>query len=326
MTENQTTPAYRIGIDLGGTNIKAGIVNAQNHIVATRKCKTLAERPWQQVATDMAQMAREAAQEAGISVADCASVGVGSPGIVDAASGVVVYSNNFPGWENIPLGQTLGELLHLPVYLSNDANCAALGEYAAGAAKGARSAVLLTLGTGVGGGVVYDGRIFEGGGAGGAELGHTTMIAGGERCTCGRMGCLESYCSATALIREAKAAAAAHPESVLGCLCEGDLSKMDGRIPFDAMRAGDPIATAVVETYIRYLGEGIVNMMNIFRPETVLLSGGICAEGETLTDPLNAFARQYAFGGTRVSVPEIKRAVLGNDAGIVGAANLAPAP
>ena len=312
---------YRIGIDLGGTNIKAGVVNASNEIVATARRKTLVNRPWQEIVADMAAAAREAVQQAGITLEDCASLGVGSPGTVNAKTGIVVYSNNFPGWENIPLGETLGKDLGLPVYLSNDANCAALGEFVAGAAKNADSTVLLTLGTGVGGGVVFDGKVFEGG-PGGAELGHTTLVVDGILCTCGRKGCIESYCSATALIREAKAAALRHPDSKLAAMCEGNVENMDGRIPFEAARAGDNTAQQVVEEYIHMLGEGIVNMVNIFRPEIVLLSGGICGEGRYLTDPLNAFVRTHAFAGERIAIPPVERAMLGNDAGIIGAANL----
>ncbi|MEG2594998.1 MAG: type I phosphomannose isomerase catalytic subunit [Ruthenibacterium sp.] len=312
--------AYRIGIDLGGTNIKAGIVDENNHIIAKYSIPTRAERPWQAVAADMAEAVKAALAKANLSLADCVSVGVGCPGTVDAATGNVPYSNNL-AWENAALGDTLAQALGLPVRVSNDANCAALGEFVAGAAAGVRSAVLLTLGTGVGGGVVFDGKIFEGG-PGGAELGHSTLIAGGAPCTCGRNGCLEAYASATALVREARSAAQAHPESVMNTMCAGNLDKMNGRIPFDAARANDAAGKAVVAQYIEWLGEGIVNMVNIFRPEVVLLSGGICGEGRYLTDPLNAFVQKYAFAGKHAPIPPVLCATLGNDAGILGAANL----
>ncbi|MEG1073745.1 MAG: type I phosphomannose isomerase catalytic subunit [Ruthenibacterium sp.] len=312
--------AYRIGIDLGGTNIKAGVVDENNHIIAKHSIPTRAERPWQAVAADMADAVKAALQKANLTLADCTFVGVGCPGTVDAATGRVPYSNNL-AWEDAALGETLEQALCLPVRVSNDANCAALGEFVAGAAADVSSAVLLTLGTGVGGGVVFDGKIFEGG-PGGAELGHTTLIAGGAPCTCGRNGCLEAYASATALVREARSAAAAHPESIMNAMCAGDLDKMNGRIPFDAARADDAAGKAVVAQYIEWLGEGIVNMVNIFRPEVVLISGGICGEGEYLTDPLNAFVRKYAFAGKHAPIPPVLRATLGNDAGILGAANL----
>ncbi len=320
MAQVEQTSFYRVGIDLGGTNIKAGIVSENNELLASYSCKTLVERPWRVVVADMAMAAGKAAEKLGITLADCVSCGVGSPGTVNAATGVVVYSNNFD-WENIPLGETLCDLMGMPVKVSNDANCAALGECVAGAAKEVSSAVLLTLGTGVGGGVVFDGKVFEGG-PGGAELGHTCVVPEGELCTCGRKGCLESYASATALIREANRAAAAHPESEMNALLPKYGNEMNGIIPFTAAKNGDAVAQTVIDDYVHWLGEGIINLVNIFRPEVVLLAGGVCAQGENLTKPLNAQLKQYAFGGARVQCPEVKIAALGNDAGILGAANL----
>ncbi len=311
---------YRVGIDLGGTNIKAGVVNASNEIIASHKCKTLVGRPWQEIVGDIANAAKKALEAAKLTADECEFLGIGTPGTVDAATGEVIFANNFY-WENIPLASELRRLVGLPVYISNDANCAALGEFVAGAAEDVDSTVLLTLGTGVGGGVVFDGKIFEGGGPGGAELGHTTLLSGGEPCTCGRKGCCEAYCSATALVREANKAADAHPESLLAKK-RAENKEMNGVIPFAAARAGDETALAVVNQYIEWLGETIVNMVNIFRPDIVLLSGGICGEGKYLTDPLNEYVKKYSYSGARVRVPEVKRATLGNDAGIIGAANL----
>ncbi len=319
--QQATTPkTYRVGIDLGGTNIKAGIVSENNELLSSFSCKTLVERPWREVVADMAMAAGKAAEKLGITLADCTSCGVGSPGTVNAATGEVVYSNNFD-WEHIPLGEALAELMGMPVKASNDANCAALGECVAGAAKDVSSAVLLTLGTGVGGGVVFGGKVFEGG-AGGAELGHSCIVEDGELCTCGRKGCLESYASATALIREASRAAAAHPESSMHELLQQYGGEMNGIIPFTAAQNGDAAAKLVVDHYIDWLGKGIVDFVNIFRPEVVLLAGGVCAQGENLTKPLTAYVKQYAFGGDRIASPEVKIAALGNDAGILGAANL----
>ena len=311
---------YRIGIDLGGTNIKAGVVDEGDEIIATSKRKTLVERPWQEIVKDIAATAQDAVAKAGLSLDDCVGVGMGSPGTVDSARGVIVFSNNF-FWENIPFAEEFRKYIPLPLHITNDANCAALGEVVAGAAKGCKSAVLLTLGIGVGGGVVIDGKLFEGG-PGGAELGHTTLIAGGEPCTCGRRGCIESYCSATALVREANRAADEHPESLLARLRRENGGEMNGILPFDAARRGDGIAKAVVDQYVEWLGEAITNFINIFRPEMILISGGICGEGKALTDPLNAYARQYAFSGERIFIPPVVPAKLGNDAGIIGAASL----
>lgn len=312
---------YRAGIDLGGTNIKAGIVDENQKILLEDFVPTRVERPYQEVIKDMTELVKRLLAELGISEDELASVGVGSPGTVDAAQGVVLYSNNF-GWENVPLVAELGTYFSCPIGISNDANCAALGEVKAGAAKEIANAVLITLGTGVGGGVIIDGRVFEGAHAGGAELGHTSLIFGGEACTCGRKGCVEAYVSATALIRDAKRAAEKHPGSKMKALCGENLSNMNGKIPFDAAWEGDAAAKEVVENYITYLGEAIVNFVNIFRPDVILLSGGVCNQGEKLTKPLSLYIKDKCFAKESVFIPEVKCAILGNSAGIIGAANL----
>lgn len=309
---------YRIGIDLGGTNIKAGIVDDANHLLATASRPTKSERPWQEVVADMAETVKDAAAKAGVTVEACRSVGIGNPGVIDSENGIIVYSNNL-GWDNVPLTEEFVKYIHLPVHVSNDANCAAMGEAVAGAAAGAGNVILLTLGTGVGGGIILGGKVFEGG-IGGAELGHVTLIAGGKLCTCGRKGCIESYCSATALIAQASEALEKHPESMMAKLVAEE-GAMNGKIPFDAAQSGDAVAQAVIDQYIEYLGEAVTNFVNIFRPKVVLLSGGVCAQGENLTKPLNAYIRKYAFGGERTVDTVVKIAQLGNDAGIIGAAN-----
>lgn len=312
---------YRVGIDLGGTNIKAGIVNEKNEILIQDLVPTLTERPYQEVLKDMADLVLELAKRLSIDVKEMEGIGIGSPGTIDAEKGIVVYSNNF-GWENVPVAQELGRYFTCPIRISNDANCATLGECKAGAAVETRNVVLLTLGTGVGGGVVLDGKIFEGAHAGGVELGHTSLIFGGEPCTCGRKGCVEAYTSATALIRDAKRAARKHPESVMHMLCKGDIDNMNGKIPFDAALKGDKAATEVIENYIMYLGEAITDFVNIFRPDVVLLSGGICNQRERLTKPLSEYIKKSCFSGDKAYVPEVRCATLGYHAGIIGAANL----
>ena len=310
---------YRIGIDLGGTNIKAGIVDRDHKIIASASRKTRGERHCGEVLDDMAGTVKDALQKAGISLEQCESIGIGSPGTIDHERGIVIYSNNIR-WEQVRLAEEIKQRLSLPVKVANDANCAALGEALAGSAKGCKDVVLLTLGTGVGGGVIIDGKLFQGG-IGGAELGHTTLIAGGELCTCGRRGCVEAYCSATALIREADRAAEQSPQSLLRKMREEE-QEMNGRIPFDAMKAGDKQGTEVVEQYIQWLGEAVTNYVNIFRPQMVLLSGGICGQGALLTEPLKEYVKTHAFAGERLAIPDIAIAKLGNDAGIIGAANL----
>lgn len=312
---------YRVGIDLGGTNIKAGIVNKQQEIIMQGSVPTNVQRPYANIIKDIAELVQNLFRQSGLKTDDIIGIGIGSPGTIDAKTGVVVYSNNFD-WKNVPLVEELQKYLDFPIAISNDANCAALGEVKAGAAKHSNNVVLLTLGTGVGGGVVVDGKIFEGGHAGGAELGHTILVRGGEQCTCGRKGCLEAYASATALIRQTKQAAMEHQDSKIYEYCNHDLTQINGKTVFDAAAAGDATAQKVVDDYISYLGDGIVDFVNVFRPDKVLLSGGVCNQGTILTDPLNAYIKKYCFAGEHGVIPEVATAILGNDAGIIGAAAL----
>ena len=312
---------YRAGIDLGGTAIKAGIIDAKQQIVAQASVPTGAERPAEEVIADMAGVVRQLLEKLQIDESGLLGIGVGSPGLVDADAGIVRYSNNI-SWENVALVQELKKYFSCEIRISNDANCAALGEVKAGAAKDIANAVLLTLGTGVGAGIILNGRVFEGSNAGGAELGHISMVVGGEPCTCGRRGCVEAYVSATALIRDAKRAAAADKKSLLNELCDQRLENMNGRIPFDAALQGDKTAKEVVENYCTYLAEAIANYVNIFRPDVVLLSGGICNQGTNLTKAVEEHLSFLCFGGDRAFVPPVRCAVLGSDAGMIGAANL----
>lgn len=315
---------YRVGIDLGGTNIKAGIVNEKYEIIIQDSIPTKVERPYQEIIKDMAELVQSLVRNAKIREDDIEGIGIGSPGTVDAETGVVVYSNNFD-WENIPLVKELHKYINFSIAVSNDANCAALGEVKAGAAKDAANVVLLTLGTGVGGGVVVNGKIFEGGHAGGAELGHTMLVRGGELCTCGRKGCLEAYASATALIRQTKEAAKNNPDSKILEFCNHDENQINGKTVFDAALENDETAKKVVQDYIEYLGDGIVDFVNIFRPDKVLLSGGVCNQGTVLTNPLNVYVQKYCFAGSKGVIPTVTCATLGNSAGIIGASALTEA-
>lgn len=311
---------YRIGIDLGGTNIVAGVMDDQYRIVGTARCKTRIPRPAQEIVEDMARMAREAVTAAGLTMDDIASVGVGSPGTCNADTGIVEYSNNL-GFENIPLRDWLSGMLGKVVYIENDANAAALGEAMAGAAKGAQSCVCITLGTGVGGGIIIDGKIYGGFNFAGAELGHTVIMVDGEPCTCGRNGCWESYASATGLIRQTRRAMEAHPESAMWKIA-GSLDNVDGRTSFDAMRAGDEAGKQVVDQYIRYIACGLINVINIFQPEVLCIGGGICKEGDTLLKPLAEHIQKERYSRFSSHQTRLCVAQLGNDAGIIGAAVL----
>ena len=320
MEQQNKNNKFRIGVDLGGTNIKVGIVDINNNIIQTHSCDTLSNRSWQEVVDDIIKTVKITVDKSNITIEDCISCGIGCPGTINASNGVVIYSNNLK-WENVPLGEYLSNALNLPVKVSNDANCAALGECVAGVAKEYKSAVLLTLGTGVGGGVVYDGKIFEGG-AGGMELGHISLVDEGDECTCGRRGCIESYCSATALIRQSLKCIEIHSDTLMVKLMQENNNKMNAKIPFDAAKLNDKYALNLVNRYIEWLGKSIVNMINIFRPEVVLLSGGICAEGEYLTIPLTKYANKYSYAAGLVDKIPVKIAMLGNTAGILGAASL----
>ena len=311
---------YAFGIDLGGTNIVAGVVDDEFRIVATAKCKTRIPRPAEEIVVDMARMAKEAVQNAGLTMADIAYVGVGSPGTCNADTGIVEYSNNLQ-FEKLPLRDMLGGMLDKAVYIENDANAAALGEALAGAAKGAQSCVCITLGTGVGGGIIIDGKIYGGFNFAGAELGHTVIMVDGELCTCGRFGCWEAYASATALINQTRRAMVNHPDSAMWSIAE-DLDKVNGRTAFDGMRAGDAVAAQVVDTYIKYIATGLINVINIFQPEVLCIGGGICKEGDTLLKPLAAHIERERYSKYSSHQTRLCVATLGNDAGIIGAAFL----
>ena len=311
---------YRIGIDLGGTNIKAGVVNDQYEIVASAWCKTRLPRPSQEILMDMARMAREAAEKAGLTMDDIASVGIGIPGTCNADTGVVEYACNVQ-FENVPVRDIMHGLLGKDIYIENDANAAALGEALAGAAKGAQSAVCITLGTGVGGGIIIDGRIYGGFNFAGAELGHIVINEGGELCGCGRQGCWEAYASATALINQTRRAMVNHQESKMWEIA-GDLDKVDGRTAFDGMRAEDAVASQVVDTYIQHIACGLINVINIFQPEVLCIGGGICKEGETLMKPLREHIERERYSKYSTHQTRLCVAQLGNDAGIIGAACL----
>ena len=309
----------RIGIDLGGTNIAAGLVNDDMKIVCKSSLPTKSERPYTEIVKDMAALVMTLVDKAGIPLSDVESVGIGCPGTPVVETGEILYSNNL-GWENVPLLPELAKYIKQPLRLDNDANCAALGETLAGAAKGTRSTILLTLGPGVGGGIILDGKVYAGINHAGAELGHTVIVSGGEPCTCGRRGCLEAYASATALIRMGKKAAAQHPDSLLARAYKEN-GRLTGLLIFDALDKGDEAAKEVVDTYLFYLAEGITNFVNIFQPEAVILGGGISAQGEKILVPLRRQVAADVFC-KQVSMPKILCATLGNDAGIIGAALL----
>ncbi len=312
---------YKIGIDLGGTTIKIGVVDSENNIVQRNSCKTLAQRHYSEIIKDMIQLVYTTLNIANISINDCLTIGIGSPGAIDSKKGEVVFAGNFKGFKNIPLVKEIADEFKIPVFLENDANCAALGEFVAGTAKNIKSGALFTLGTGFGSGIIYDGKILATP-PGGAEYGHTTLVKNGESCTCGREGCVESYCSATALIKFSKKAAAENHDSLLYKLCNENVENMDARIPFEAMKRGDKTAIKVIAEYTENLACALTDFSNIFKPEIILIGGGLSIHGKILTDPINEYLKKYSFASDLLKVAPVKIATLGNDAGIIGAANL----
>ncbi|MBS4912491.1 MAG: ROK family protein, partial [Subdoligranulum variabile] len=270
-----------LGVDLGGTNIKAALVNSEGEILCEAGIPTNLPRPAEAVCDDIATLCLQLAEGK-----DVAGVGVGCPGTVDG--GTVLYSNNLD-WHDFAMEEYLAQKIGLPVVVGNDANVAALGEALAGCAKGAQSTVVVTLGTGVGAGVVLDGKLLTGYTGAASEAGHMVVLdtPDAPRCTCGRHGCLEALASATALIRMTKEARLAHPESALNVLAAKP-EDVNGRTAFDAAAQGDAAAQQVVDTYIHYLAVGIANLINIFFPEVIGLSGGVANQGENLLKPLRA--------------------------------------
>lgn len=311
---------YYIGIDLGGTNIKAGVVNENYEIIAKATTKTNCPRPAKEIAGDMAKVSLEAVQNAGISIDDIEWIGIGTPGIADNVNGTIPYSNNL-GFENVPIRDYIHEHINKPVYVANDANAAAYGEFVAGAAKGANDAVCITLGTGVGAGVIIDGKIFTGRNLAGTEIGHMVIEVDGPACTCGRKGCFETFSSATGLINMTKTAIAENPDSILAEYEKND-GKVSARHAFDAMRAGDTAAKGVVDKYIKYLAAGITNVINIFQPDILCIGGGVCNEGDPLLVPMKELVKKEVYTRMLDCNTEITVAELGNDAGIIGAAFL----
>lgn len=312
---------YRVGIDLGGTNIAVGIVDQNKKIIGSAKVKTNAPRPAKEIADDMARAVSLALTDTGLSLDDIECVGVGTPGSVISETGVVVYANNL-GFFNVPLGEMLSKKLGKKVTVENDANAAAYGEYIAGAGKGARNFIALTLGTGVGGGIIIDGKIYSGSNYAGGELGHTVIQMDGQTCTCGRNGCFEAYASATALIRQTKQAMLRFPKSNMWALCDNNINNASGRTAFDAMRNGDSAAAEVVKEYTHFVAVGVANMINIFQPDVLCIGGGISNEGETLMKPIRDFVKGENYARNMEHLTVLKVASLANDAGIIGAAFL----
>ena len=311
-----------IGIDIGGTNLKAGLVDESGLILATHRRKVAQVDDRESLAWTLVALTQDLCRAANVPLDQVASVGVGVPGAVDIYSGSVLYTCNLP-LRNVPLRKLFHRYLALPLYVENDANCAALAEYFVGAGRGSKRFVTITLGTGIGGGIIHNGKIFHGANGMAGEVGHMSIVYQGEPCPCGRRGCWERYASAAALKRQTAQAMQEHPDSILFQVVEENDGHVSGQSAFIAMRRGDPVGKQVCDQYIDYLAAGIVNLINIFQPDTLAIGGGVSNEDDRyLLTPLRRRVEQESLPCNRDKMTRIVRAELGTQAGIIGAAFL----
>ena len=305
-----------LGVDLGGTNIAVGLVDENGAIICQDDTPTLATRPTEEIIKDMCDLCKKVGDEAGKSMDEVAAIGVGCPGTVDNENGVIAYSNNIP-MKQFPMREMIRAHINKPVNLENDANAAAYGEYIING-KGAKNYIFITLGTGVGGGIIINEKIYRGFNFAGAELGHITLMVDGEQCSCGKKGCWEAYASVTALIRQTKAAMDKNPDSLMHEIAKAE-GKVSGRTAFDAAKKGDKAGQEVVDMYEKYVAEGLVSILNIFQPEKIAIGGGISKEGDYLLNPIKELVYKDDYN-KYMPKTEIEIATLFNDAGIIGAA------
>ncbi len=318
---------YYIGIDLGGTNIAAGVVDENHKIVKKASVPTGASRHADEITADIAALCRRVADEADVPFDAIEYIGIATPGSAKCDTGEILYANNLP-FSNYNMAKKLSSMLGVEkrVYIENDANAAAKAEAVAGAAKGSKYSVMITLGTGVGGGIILDGQVYTGFNYAGAELGHIVIKKGGRKCSCGRCGCWETYSSATGLVRTTREkleeCRKTGRKTIMEEMIGGDLSRVSARTAFNAKRRGDEVASEVVEDYVNDLVCGLVNIINIFQPNVLSIGGGISGEGDYLLNmlPEKVFAETYSRGDTPQCT--LKIAEMGNDAGIIGAAAL----
>ena len=311
---------YYIGIDLGGTNIAVGLVSEDGKILRKAETPTLAKRPYADIVRDMAACIAKLLDEAKLTTQDIAAIGIGIPGIAEQKTGRGIFCTNL-GWRNIPLRDELKSYYDLPIFIDNDATVAGWAEYQAGVSRNTSSSVFLTLGTGVGAGIIVDGKIWSGAHGAASELGHLIIEVDGIPCTCGKCGCTERYCSATAIIRMAKEACALHPDCAILKAVNGDVDKITAKTVFDLAKEGDDIASRVFRRYVKYLTIAINNVVSFLDPDMIVLGGGVSRAGDFLLDAVRELLPKYLMYPV-LPMPEIALAQLGNDAGIIGAALL----
>jgi len=314
---------YIIGVDLGGTNIVAGAMPLDgSREIAMRTAQTLADGGADSVVERIAAMIEEVitqtSAETGAERSDFLGVGIGSPGPLDREKGIVIVTPNL-GWKNFPLRDEIAKRVSLDATLDNDANCATLGEFWCGAAVGGKNVVGMTLGTGIGGGLILDGKLYHGSSDAAGEIGHTTIDSTGRRCKCGNYGCLEAYASGPAIAERAREALRGDEgESMLQGMVDGDLKRLTAQTVYEASKRGDAVAREVVRETARFLGAGVSNLINIFNPDVVVLAGGVTQAGDALFEPLRAEVRRRAFRPA-VEACRIVPGALPLSAGVVGA-------
>lgn len=310
---------YRIGVDIGGMSVKTGVVDESGKILAVAKTKT--DKNPDNAVTNIVSDIEKVIAKVNVKKEEILGIGIGCPGALDVPNGVIVFANNL-NWHNVPLCKLLKDKFGLDAKLCNDADAAALAEALYGAGKDYKDSIMLTLGTGVGGGIVINGKLYQGGRMLGTELGHVSLVYDGLRCSCGRKGCIEMYASATALMRQTREAMEKDETSKMWDYCNGDINNVSGLTAFECEKLGDASARQVVDNYCSYLGESVMNFLNMVRPDAVILGGGISAQGKNLTDRIQAYCEKWHYGYVGAPRTEIVTAKLGNDAGIIGAASL----
>ena len=311
---------YFAGIDIGGMSIKIGLVSLEGKLIVSRAIPTNHDLGYEDMVRRSSELISELCKEANISTSKIKGIGVGIPGTADSSTGIATSAVNI-GWKNTPVSEEFSKYFDVPIIISNDANCAALGEQKFGSGAGYQNLIFITLGTGVGSGIIIDGKLVEGVSCAGAESGHMVIQVDGELCNCGRCGCWECYASATALIKQTKAAMQANPYSKLHAVGR-KYGKVTGRTAFLAAQDGDDVAQSVVDKYIKYVATGLINLANIIHPEAFIIGGGISHEGDYLMKPLQQFMDNNFFASGMYPTVKTICATLGNNAGIIGAAAL----
>lgn len=311
---------YYVGIDLGGTNTKIGILNIEGEIFKSTVIKTLSSEGAERTLTRIWEAAKGLADELQISTEDIKGIGIGIPGPVINQS-IVAFFANFPWGENVNIKSMMEKISGIETKLDNDVNIIALGEAKYGAAKGSNTSVTVALGTGIGGGIYIDGKLISGFKGAGGEIGHMKLVKDGKLCGCGQKGCFEAYASATGLIREATSRLIVNKQNLLYTMIEGKLDTLEAKDIFDAAREGDEFSLDLVDYEAEYLAMGIGNILNIINPEKIVLGGGVAMAGDILMNPMKEKLTKYALGVALKDI-EIVQGVLGNEAGIKGAVGL----